>query len=458
VPRYTLKGVGPPFPKQQKLIDYLFESAPDETKQVDLCCGRGYGKSVIAIDIACRALSRSPNEIGLFLEPDWKRTVRVFLKKWKKIVPKELYALNKGEQCITWINGAMLFYGPRNITGSQEMSDDSQVGEDTTFVIDDEAALRCSSEGYNNRLVTVREPSDARFYLTVSTPRVGPYQRLVTSPGHVMFRGKSTDNPYLPKNYVENLRANMSAEQAKRELDGEFVTLRGRIWKTAKPDVAWPDGNRNDDHTGFVKDQAWWLFCDIGSATGAYAVVQAMDPIHNGVRIPNYHGKVWVAVADFCPNDDASASRVFQKMDVEFGRPNAVIGGSDMNSRDKVAGETVSYFARQIWKGIDTYTTDESVYSRQIQYDRMNFLMCAANQTRRFTIAKNFVSMDAESRRGVREMILEDAWPPIDRRREGDFLPKNRNIVVQHIRDALLAGAVNIMAKPEWGHATNPAA
>ena len=121
-----MRKIGPPDPKMQELLEYLFKPDRENIKLVDLCCGRGRGKSVIAIDIACRALSRGPGEVGLFLEPDWKRVNRVFLKKWRKHVPPELYTINKGEQCITWFNGALLFYGPRNITGSSLASEDSQ--------------------------------------------------------------------------------------------------------------------------------------------------------------------------------------------------------------------------------------------------------------------------------------------------------------------------------------------
>jgi hypothetical protein len=457
MPVHVLKGVGPPDPKLQELIDYLFRPAPDEVKQVDLVCGRGRGKSIIAIDIACRVLSNDPNAVILFLEPDWKRINRVFLKKWRKIVPKELYTLNKGEQLITWLpTGALLYYGPRNITGSYEMSEDAQLGQDTTVVIDDEAALRCSQTLYTNTLATIRVPSDVRFYLTVTTPRIGPYQQLVTSPNHVLFRGKSRDNPYRPKGYVKTLMQNMSAEQARRELDGEFIALKGRVWKDAKydpnpdnKDVAWPDGNRHDMFTKYDPGRPWWLFCDLGSATGAYAVLQKTEAIYRGTQL--FREPVWVAVADFCPNSDASASRAMQMLNKHFGPPAGVVAGADINKRSEVDGSTVAYFAQKIWGNIRIYPCSETLYDRQLQYDTLSYLMCSANGERKFTIARDFVSLDTDlSRRGIREMIDWDQWPPLEKRRESDFLPKTKDIVVSHIRDALLMGSVMIMRPPQW--------
>jgi hypothetical protein len=462
-----LRGIGPPHPKQQELIDYLFKPDPDNVKQVDLCCGRGYGKSNIAIDIATRALSLSPNEIGLFLEPDWKRVNRVFLRKWRRIVPKELYTINHGEQCIKWINGSLLYYSPRNITGSYAQAEDAQLGIDTTFIIDDEAALRCSDIMYTNNLATIREPSNVRFYLTVSTPRVGAYKRLVTSPKHVLFRGHSDDNPYLPDGFVENLKANMSPEQARRELAGEFTSLRGRVWKTAKyqaydendPDTldySWPNGNRHDTFTQFDPKRPWWLACDFGSATGAYVVIQQTEAAYKGREL--FPGPVWVAVADLCPEDDASASRAFQRLKTEFGFPALITGGTDMDKTDDVQGKTIAAEARQIWSNVSIVAVSERTYHKRSQFDSMNFLMYSATGHRRFAVARDFVSIDEHHRykRGVREMIHEDEWPKREERRESDYLPKNKNILVQHTRDALLMWAVTVHS-PQWVYTNEPA-
>jgi len=458
---YTLRGIGPPFGKQQELIDYIFRPDPHVVKQVDLCCGRGFGKSVVAIDIAIRALCMDPNAVGLFLEPDWKRIYRVFLKKWTKIVPPGMYKLNKNEQLIRWFNGALLYYGPRNVTGSYGMAEDSQLGQDTTFIIDDEAALRCSRRMYANNLATIREQSPYRFYLTLSTPRVGAYKKLVTSPGHKIFRGHSDDNPYLPAGYVEQLKENMSADQVRRELYGEFVALEGRLWKSAKydqssPDCAWPNGNRHDDWYGFREGEPWWLFCDLGGATGAYVVVQRTEAYYRNARL--FNGPVWVAVADLCPHSDASAARAFRILKENFGSPAGVTAGADMSTRTSGDGLTVAYFVRQTWGNVPIYPCDERFFNKQIQYDSLSFLMCSASGQRRFTIARDFVSLDENSRRGVREMIEEDIMPEENKRRASDFLPKNREITVQHVRDALMMGAAKIMHPPDWMYSGDQAA
>jgi len=442
-----------PFEKQQNLISYLFRPDPNTIKQVDLCCGRGFGKSVVAIFIATMALSLSGSEIGLFLEPDWKRVRRVFLRKWQQLVPAHLYELNKTDQCITWKpTGALLFYGPRNITGSHEQSEDSQLGQDTTFVISDEEAMRCLLNFYLNTLGTIREPSDVRFFLTTSTPRVGPYRDLVNSDGHVLFRGTSWDNPYLPEGYQETLMEQMGPDQARRELHGEFVTLRGKIWKEAEPRIAWPDGNLDTIHKGFIPGVPWYLFCDLGSATAAFVVMQTRT------ARPEFSGSVWVAVADLCPREDGSASRALQRLHKEFGPPAAVVAGQDVHKRNDLTGESVSYFATKMWGNVPIHAADEHFAARQIQHDVFSYMLCSAGRKqRRFTVAQNFVSLDEHSKRGVREMLDEDQCPEESKRRLNEFLPKTKDDRVQHTRDAILNGAAELMNPPSYRPGQVPA-
>lgn len=46
-----------------------------------------------------------------------------------------------------------------------------------------------------------------------------------TKEDRVLIKGRTTDNPYLPPDYVENLKQNYSANQLKAYLEGEFVNL-----------------------------------------------------------------------------------------------------------------------------------------------------------------------------------------------------------------------------------------
>ena len=447
MPHFVLQNAAPPYHKQAEILREIFTPDAGRVKQIDLCCGRGFGKTFFSIIVALKALTLGSDIRGLFLEPDWAKVRSVFLSTWRELVPHDIWTLNKGEQTITMAWGAVLHYGPRNVSGSKEDMRDKYRGGNLHFVVDDEAAIGCDSQQYTNTLAAIRRQGDVRFYLTISTPKVGDYSRLIHSPKHSVYKGTSLDNPYLPSDYVPNLIANMSPDQVRREIYAEEISLEGRIWKTWK-DEPWPAGNIHDAWKGFRRNSPWWLFCDLGGATGSYAVVQRATPSYHGRRDI---GDIWTAVADLCPQADASASRAFGILKENFGTPAAVVAGADVNTRGAADGKTVSYFAKKHWGNVRVFPVSEGNADKQIQYDLLSYLICDATGNRRFCISKDFVSLDLNSHRGIREMIKEDEWPDESKVRPGDVLPKHKTNRVQHIRDALLMGAYASMQPPRWG-------
>jgi hypothetical protein len=446
---YLLRGLGPPHRKQRDLLDYILAPS-DHVKKVNLVCGRGFGKTEFCIIVAVMALSRGPREVGLFLEPDLARIRKVFLKKWIAAVPPALYTLNKQDRVITMAWGAQLFYAGRNVTGSHASAADSQLGQDTSFVISDEEAIYCNKDFYVNTFNTIRIDSPSSFYLTSTTPRIGPYKDLINEEGHKVFTGTSYDNPYLPPGYVDGMKKNMSRQQIRREIFAEFISLDGRIWPDFDIETPWPYGNLYTQQKGFDKNEPYWLYCDIGSATGAFVIVQRRDPVTTDGRMA-FNGSVWVAVADFCPQSDGSANRAFRTIRSRFGNPVAVVAGADINTRSSGDGKTIAYFARKVFgDSITIKPVSESYADKQVQYDSLSYAICSPAQERRFCIADGFVEIDPDSKRGVKQVMEQDEWPDKDKKNLSHFLPKTKDVLIQHCRDALLMGSVAIMHPPTW--------
>ena len=443
----------PPYDKQQEIIDALLEPSPIK-KQIDLCCGRGFGKTYLAIIVAIRALSIDGKQCGLFLEPSWSQINSVFWPTWRALVPKELYKVNKGEQKIIWITGSELYYGPRNVSGNVEAMRDKYRGMNLTFAIDDEAAVGCDEQLYTNILAAIRVPSTVRFYFTISTPKVGTYRTLVTGEQHVLYRGSSRDNPYLPDGHVDNMLANMTRDQARREIDGEFVSLEGRIWKNADLTKSWPEGTTNHEWSEFKSGFPFWILSDLGSASGAFVIVQQMKANYRGQEL--FRGNVWVAVADLCPQSDGSASRAFQVIKKMYGTPVGITAGDDSNTRESLSGKTLSYYAQQTFGNVPIYPCNESVYSKRLQGDNFDYLLRSGADERRFTVASNFREIDPDSKRGVIQMLEVDEWAPMDKRNSRDVYPKDSKCTVQHCRDALLMG-FSQLSPLYWGIGRSPA-
>lgn len=448
--RYVLRGIGPPHPKQQAIMTHLLTPQRDYVKQVDTMCGRLFGKSTFSIDFSTRVLSIDDKQRLLFLEPDKKRMENVFLAEWMRIVPQELYEINFTKRRIVWKKtGSQLIYGHRDIRGNKSVRAQMYNGLNLTGVIDDEAALGFHREQQQNIFNCIRVSSDIMFYLTISTPVVGPYGQFIKLPSHVLFTGTSYDNVYVTQEIVDDMVANMSRQQVRREIYAELISLEGRIFSESlvnldDTDHQWPDGNVHWEHSGFRYGQPWWLGADLGSATGAYVVVQR-DPAP-----PGWGGHIWIAVADFCPQTDASASRALQRLDSEFGRPKAVIAGQDINTKSAADGSTVANIVDQVWGYVPVMPVSEVRTNKQLQYDKLLYLINSSSNRRRFCVAKNFKSLDVDSKRGVIECLNEYEHRPIDERRDGEFLPKGSDQPLCHIADAMMMLAVQVMAPPRW--------
>jgi hypothetical protein len=462
--RPTFIGLEPPEGKYKEIFDYILRPDPGNIKAVDLCCGLGFGKTDILIQVAALVMDHYPGSKILFLEPDWDRVSEIFWEKWEELIPAELYTFkgkgSGGANKITWYRGgSTMIVRPRVITGNKADARSKKRGIEFSLILDDEAAIHFDLEQYQNQFGRIRIQSPVMGYITASTPLVGPYGRFLSrkSP-HKIFKGRTADNVYLLRkqpDYEKRLRAEMSPQQARRELDAELVALEGRIWKTAVMDKAWPAGNVHHQHRKYDPTKPWWVFSDFGAGTGSFLVVQQADPIYRGRRL--FGGPVWVAVADLCPHLDASATRAFGRLDQEFGSGNAdaryikpagVTGGADMDTRDTGSGKTISDFARQVWPNVRLYPCDEKYQSKQQQYDCLDGGFYRLDGHRRFCVAKDFVSLDQDSCRGLLEMIEQDQFLPIEERGNHP-LPKKPNIPVQHIRDAVMMGAAKIMFPPQ---------
>lgn len=441
-----------PYEKQIEVIRELFSQPDGQVKLVDLCCGRGFGKTTLACMVAQMMLNSGPNQDGLFLEPDVATIDDSFLTEWERITPPRLYELNYGRRMIIWKStGSRLSFGPRMVSGSQKRAKNKYRGRNRTFVIDDEAADTFIKEMYTNILACIRTPSPYRFYFTCSTPRVGPYSEMITSAGHKMIRGTSYDNPHLDRGLIDLWKDEMSGAQFRREVLAELVSLEGRIWNEFNDQALWPYGNVWPG--GFDANKPWHLFCDLGSATGSYVVIQRHDPRASDGR-ELFRGDVWVAKADLCPQSDGSATRAFEMLRNRFGIPASVTAGADINTRGSGEGKSIAYFAKQMFgDNIRINPVSECWADKRIQHDLLLFLIRSGKGNRRFAIAdsEHYQELDADSKRGVRQVMVQDQWPEEEEKNPAHFLPKNKECRVQHCRDALLMGAVSTMAPPSWG-------
>lgn len=442
----------PPYPKQREVLWEIFKPPhfTGKPRYINLCCGWGFGKTQLAIDAAQALLDLCPKNDGLFTSCD-PGNMETAIHMWETTVPPELYKYVKGEHKVIWLRtGSQLFFDHRNTRGSLAQTLRHFQGKTVAWHIDDEASTECSMTLLNQIDARVRQPgAPILVRLTTSTPRMGEYVELLNQEGSITLHGRTEDNPYLPAEKVAYQRSILSRAQARRDMDGELVALEDQLWPDVDLTHSWPVGNVDDNHPRFNPSYPWFLFCDFGSATGAYAVVQ---PVTNGIGLGQPR---WVIVSDLCPQSSGNVKDAFLKLRAQFGNPAGVAGGIGINQRADTDGATPAFFVAKTWNDyVNIYSAPEDHVSNQIQYETLSALFCAGDGTRRLTIARDMVDqkaqLDKDSKRGVIEMVQQDTWPDDIVMASKMYLPKGPKIRISHIRDALLQGAVTIMAPPEW--------
>jgi hypothetical protein len=356
-----------------------------------------------------------------------------------------MYSVKRSEMTITLVNGSRLLMRSRHVDNPSRGRDVAR-GLDVSFVIDDEAAEGFDLQAYTNISACCRRASKHRFYACCTTPRLNEYHDLATSSGHQVIYSSSRDNPHLPDGWVDELASQMSQKQAEREIDGRWVDLEGLVWDAWSMEK-WPNGNIHPCR--FDRSKPWYLFLDLGVGNGAYIVVQRHKAELYGNEI--FRGNVWVAVAQVTPVHDGSASRAFQILYQNFGNPVHVVAGADVHTRANTDAKTVAYFAEQIFGAVPITPITGWLADKQIQYDRMSYLISSVTGERRFCASEHLVTLGCDERhmRGVLELMKQDTWPENAGKVRGVFLSKEGRL--EHIRDALLYGAVGLMHPPNFG-------
>lgn len=431
---------------QQRLLDRALTHTGPETLLLHGICGRGWGKSVVACDLAQALLNRGPEQRGVIFEPDWDTIYDVFLETWDDMIPSSRFHRNERKSTIFWHNGASLKYRPRVITGSRERIKNKSRGRNLTFVIDDEAALGFDLEQYLNTLMCLRGPISVggRIYAFLTTPKIGQYINVSRQPGHIVLNHPSYENPGLDPDMIQQWKDTMSPAMFEREVLAMVRALTGRLWDMVDLEHEWPNGNLDTLHPRFNPALPYWIGADTGSATGAYVLLQKPSK-RWGDRDDR-----WVIVADFCPVTDGNVRRCLEVVKQHFGTPAGFAAGVGLNTRSDGDGSTPAYFVQKVFGNIPILACDESAFTKQIQYDVTTSAFATATGRRRLTVARDIVSLDTDSHRGIREMIQEDCWLEPDKRRPGDVLPKNKEILVQHARDALLMIVSSVINTPQW--------
>jgi len=210
--------------------DFLTKKGNPKARISALVGGLGCGKSraLISKTAMCLVNKVSPTtgkSNGLILYPTYSLADEVFVQPFIELLEKcnIPYTYNIASHKFRTVYGDIKIY----VTNQAHKI----VGSNYTWAGVDELDI----ESYKNADIAIskalgrlRGCEDAELFIT-TTPEGYSfcYDFLITkaSPDKVLIHGKTTDNPYLPKSYIQSLRDNYDENLLKAYLDGEFTNL-----------------------------------------------------------------------------------------------------------------------------------------------------------------------------------------------------------------------------------------
>lgn len=396
--------------------------------------GRGCAKTTTGILLAVRALQElCPGRLGMWTEPIVDDLWLNFWPLWQEIVPSEYYYFHKSQRVIEWLpTSSRMVLRALHVDNSNK---EPGRGPNLAWLIIDEAAKGFDSKRISTLAKAVRDPqSKSLFIATLSTPKTNGYQDLVERVGHEMIHATSFDNPFLSAEWRDALLEDIDDPAfIRQEVYGEFVAQSGRVWSTWS-DEHYPKGNvmRGAAHD---KARPYYLFADIGLRS-AYLIVQRANEGSLGTD------PTLVVTAEFQPGDEPT-NTTLSRIDREYGAPQRVFVGADVNTKSIQTGITAEYLIRQLWgAGVQVLPVTGDWADKELQYSATSALILDTSGRRRLTVAEKLKSHDSHTRRGIRETMARQTWPE-KALRSAEFFDrdKQRNPYIDTC-DALCYGAI----------------
>ena len=208
--------------------DFLVNKPKARIKALVGGFGSGKTHSLLVNTFMCMVNKKNPNtgkSNGLILYPTFSLADEVFVEPFRNMLERNnvWYEYNIASHKFRTAFGDLKIY----VTNQSHKI----VGSSYTYCGVDEIdieAFNHAERSINKALGRLRGCEDAELYIT-TTPEgyhfVYNYMVEKASPSKFLVHGKTTDNPYLPKSYVQSLRDNYDENLLKAYLEGRFTNL-----------------------------------------------------------------------------------------------------------------------------------------------------------------------------------------------------------------------------------------
>lgn len=223
--------------KEVKLLNHQYELMADtETKIIGMVSGFGAGKTYVACRKAIQLAYLNAGYDGIITEPTYPMLRDIFIPEMKKALEEwnVPYKFNSSNSIFTLnINGIdtkVLCMSMENV--------ERLVGINAAWIICDEFDTTKAEIAYKAfiKLLGRLRAGVVRQFVITTTPEgfKSAYRIFVTEADNSkrLIHAKTTDNKYLPNDFIDTLRAQYPDNLLSAYLDGQFVNLTsGTVYK-----------------------------------------------------------------------------------------------------------------------------------------------------------------------------------------------------------------------------------
>lgn len=270
-------------------------------------CGRRAGKSTLAAYKMAKFATEKEKLIVWYIAPTYKQAKQIMWMMLKEIMPKEAISkLNETELKLELLNGSRI-----ELKGADKP--DSLRGVRIDLAIFDEVAFfeRWEESWKVIRPTLMDSKADVIF---ISTPNGFNHFKDLTEINHTdwkYFHFTTYDNPFIPKEEIEQSKSEMGEDGFAQEILGEFRKMSGLIYKDFNRDVhmveipnidGWTRCRAIDFGYGHKTCCIWIAINSDGSEMyvydGIYQAGLTLDQIAEAVKIKDGQLMITTAVGD----------------------------------------------------------------------------------------------------------------------------------------------------------------
>lgn len=253
--------------KEVKLLNHQYELLADTTTKIlGLISGYGGGKTYAACRKAIQLSFLNAGFTGIVTEPTFSMIRDIFIPEMKSALEEWdiEYKFNASNSIfILNINGVQTKILCMSMENVERL-----VGINAAWIISDEFDTTKADISYKafNKLLGRLRAGNVRQFVIVTTPEgfSSAYRIFVkeASPEKRLIKAKTTDNKYLPLDFIETLKSQYPPNLLNAYLNGEFVNLNsGTIYSYFNRETHHSNDDYVEGETIYVSQDFNYLGC-----------------------------------------------------------------------------------------------------------------------------------------------------------------------------------------------------